>query len=126
MQLNGSIKLIGETQTFGDKGFIKREMVLITEEDSQYPQPISIEFIQDKCDILDGCLVGQSVEVSINIKGREWVSPQGEVKHFNTINGWRVNVIGAASTQPQPTNETFEPQGGVDSNEANGDGNLPF
>jgi hypothetical protein len=38
MELQGRIKLIGETQTFGAKGFRKRELVVTTEE--QYPQHI--------------------------------------------------------------------------------------
>jgi hypothetical protein len=34
--------------------------------------------------------VGDEVEVGINLRGREWTSPQGEVKYFNTIQGWKI------------------------------------
>ena len=36
MQLQGKIKMISETQTFGSNGFRKREMVITTEE-KYYP-----------------------------------------------------------------------------------------
>ena len=51
MELQGKIKLIGETQSIGSNGFRKRELVLTTEE--QYPQHILVEFIQDKTDLLN-------------------------------------------------------------------------
>ena len=38
MEVQGTIKVIGETQTFGAKGFRKRELVITTDE--QYPQSI--------------------------------------------------------------------------------------
>ena len=52
----------------GQNGFRKREVVVTTEE--QYPQHILIEFIQDKCDLLNTHQVGQSVKIGINIKGQ--------------------------------------------------------
>lgn len=88
MELSGRIKVIGDTITIGTQGFRKRELVLTTEE--QYPQHILIEFNQDKCDILNKYKVGESVTVSINLRGREWVNPQGEAKYFNSIQGWRI------------------------------------
>lgn len=91
MEVTGKIKLINETQTFGSNGFRKREVVVTTNE--QYPQMISIEFIQDKCDILNNYQVGQDVKIYINLLGREWINPQGEAKYFNTIQGWRIESL---------------------------------
>ena len=87
MQLQGTIKKIGDTQTFAS-GFQKREMILLTQE--QYPQPISIEFLQDKCDLLDNVKEDQFATVYINVRGREWADPKGEVKYFNSIVGWKI------------------------------------
>lgn len=95
MEVKGKIKLIGETQTFGSNGFKKREVVITTEE--QYPQSILIEFTQDKTDLLDKFEISQDVVISINIRGREWVNPQGETKYFNSINGWRIIKEGSSS-----------------------------
>ncbi len=90
MQVTGTVKVINGTQTFGAKEFKKRELVVTTEE--QYPQTIMTEFTQDKCDLLNNFKVGDKVTVSINLRGREWVNPQGETKYFNSIQGWRIEA----------------------------------
>ncbi|WP_431129653.1 DUF3127 domain-containing protein [Flagellimonas flava] len=111
MELEGIIKVIEDTGTFGNNGFQKREFVLTTEE--QYPQHVLIELVQDKCSILDKYAVGEKVKVSINIRGREWVNPQGETKYFNSIQAWRIEKVGFASegVPPVPPKEVFEPAG---------------
>ena len=86
--IEGIIKSISVTQTFGANGFRKRELIVTTNE--QYPQNILIEFVQDKCDTLENYKVGQGVKVSINVKGREWINPQGEAKYFNSLQGWKI------------------------------------
>ena len=43
----------------------------------QYQQHLLVEFVQDKCSLLDAYAVGQRVKVGINLRGREWQSPQG-------------------------------------------------
>lgn len=126
MELQGKIKMIDETKTYGNNGFRKREMVITTEE--QYPQHIMIEFVQDKTDMLNSYKVGQDVKVSINVRGREWVNPQGETKYFNSIQGWRIeNLTPTASSggdmPPMPPAEAFEPAS--DFNEEEHD-DLPF
>lgn len=68
MELTGTIKVINETQTFGERGFRKRELVLTTKE--EYPQDILIEFVQDKVDVLDNFGIGEEVTISINIRGK--------------------------------------------------------
>lgn len=88
MNVTGKIKLINETQNVS-ASFKKRELVVTTDE--QYPQDILIEFTQDKCDVLSSYKVNDNVTVDINIRGREWVNPQGESKFFNSIQGWRIN-----------------------------------
>jgi hypothetical protein len=100
MNVQGKIKLIGETQTFGS-GFTKRQLVVETTED-QYPQVISIDFVKDKCDILDKYQVGQSVDVSVNLGGREWINPQGEAKYFNSLTGWRIEKLESSGAIPEP------------------------
>ena len=91
MEIQGRIKQIFPSQMIGQNGFEKRDLVIVTEE--QYPQTIIIQFTQQRCDLLDSLQVGQNVKVYINIKGREWTNPQGEIKYFNTIEGWKIEVI---------------------------------
>ena len=124
MEVQGKIKMIGETQTFGSNGFRKRELVVTTEE--QYPQHILVEFVQDKTDLLNSYKVGQPVKVNINLRGREWVNPQGETKYFNSVQGWRIEAAQAAegnSAPPVAPKEAFEPA--TDLNEEDHD-DLPF
>lgn len=112
MELHGTIKKIFAIQTY-PSGFQKREMILSTIE--QYPQPISIELLGDKIDILDQYSEGEEVKVKINIRGREWVNPQGETKYFNTITAWQIsranstqNTAPKPATQPQPAQPLLE------------------
>ena len=112
MEIQGRIKMIGQTQTFGSNGFRKRELVVTTEE--QYPQHLLVEFVQDKCDLLNNYQVGQQIKVSINLRGREWVNPQGETKYFNSIQGWRIENLQPAAPSvpdmpPVAPMDAFEP-----------------
>ncbi|MEB3075043.1 DUF3127 domain-containing protein [Capnocytophaga gingivalis] len=91
MEIQGRIKQIFPSQMIGANGFEKRDLVIVTEE--TYPQTIIIQFTQQRCDLLNNLQVGQNVKVYINIRGREWTNPQGETKYFNTIEGWKIEVI---------------------------------
>ncbi|HEY9221605.1 MAG TPA: DUF3127 domain-containing protein [Lutibacter sp.] len=124
MEITGKITKIKEAQTFGASGFRKRELVITTNE--QYPQPLMVEFVQDKCDLLNNYQVGQDVKVSINLRGREWINPQGEAVYFNSIQGWRIEAAqvegapGAKSTTPPAK---FESTTEIDDSEPD---DLPF
>ena len=110
MEVTGKIKVIGAEQQVS-ASFRKRELVVTTEE--QYPQYISVNFVQDKCDLLNNFRVGEAVKVAINLRGREWVNPQGETKYFNDIQGWKIERLATeaapAQTPPMPANQPFEP-----------------
>lgn len=125
MEVQGKIKLIDETKTFGSNGFRKREVVVTTEE--QYPQHILVEFVQDKCDLLNNFRVGQPVKIGVNLRGREWVNPQGETKYFNSIQGWRIENLASEAPgnniPPMPPADQFEPA--KDLNDEDYD-DLPF
>jgi hypothetical protein len=90
MELSGKIKEIKKQEERGTFKF--RNLILTTQE--QYPQTIEIQFVQDKCGILDSYAAGDNVKVGINIRGKEWSDPQGVVKYFNTIQGWKINKEG--------------------------------
>ena len=111
MEVQGSIKVIGEVQQISAT-FKKRELVVSTDE--QYPQTLSIEFIQDKTDLLNKFEVGQNVKVGINLRGREWENPQTkEIKYFNSIQGWRIELLENSSSDddlpPLDNLSPFEP-----------------
>ena len=108
MEITGKIKWIDEVKTYGSNGFRKREIVVTTQE--QYPQNIIIEFVQDKCELLDSYQIGQDVRIGINLRGREWVNPEGQTKYFNSIQGWRIDQLdqGADNDESIPAQKPFE------------------
>jgi len=124
MEITGKIKKIDDAKTVGSSGFKIREMVVTTNE--QYPQMILIQFVQDKCDLLNNYQVGQDVKVSINLRGREWINPQGEAVYFNTIQGWRIEVAqleNASGVPPMAPLDNLETTSNVDDSEPD---DLPF
>jgi len=87
---------IGKTVQVSDK-FAKREFV-INDGQKDYPQDILFQLVQDKTDFMDKFELGQEVEVSFNMRGRKWTSPQGEDKYFNSLDAWRVDAVASDQT----------------------------
>ena len=99
MDITGILKVKGEAQQVSEK-FKKRDFVL-TDNSSQYPQHISFQLTQDKTNLIDNYAVGSEIKVHFNLRGREWTSPQGEIKYFNTLEAWRIE--GGAATASNNT-----------------------
>jgi hypothetical protein len=118
MNIKGTVKQVMDTVVVSEK-FSKRDLIITDDSNEKYPQHIAIQFTQDRVSILDGLAPGDEVDVSINLRGREWTSPKdGVVKYFNTIEGWRIESAGSGSGAPQASV-------GVDSN-GNSNDDLPF
>jgi hypothetical protein len=100
--------------------FKKRDFVVETIEE-MYPQKILIQLIQDKCRLLEMFNEGDIIDVSINIKGREWISPQGEVRYFNTIEAWKIDKIGSSEQLGTPVKKIVQKASQEDEND-----DLPF
>lgn len=77
--LEGVILEISETEKFAS-GFKKREVIVRT--DSEYPQDIKIDFIQDNCEKLDLFMDGELVIVAFTIVGNLY---QG--KYYTNLRG---------------------------------------
>ena len=125
MEVTGKIKMIDQTKEVGSAGFKKRDVVVTTDE--QYPQHILVQFVQDKCDLLNNYQVGEAVKIDINLRGREWTNPQGETVYFNTIQGWRIAKAQAEAVSnqapPMPAAEAFAPATSLNEDEPD---DLPF
>ena len=94
MKVTGKIHFVGQVKQVSDK-FKSKDVVILTDE--KYPQYISIQFTQDKTELVSQEDMGDQVEVSINLRGREWKSPNGEIKYFNTLEGWQINTAERAN-----------------------------
>lgn len=108
MEIVGTLKTKFDTQRVSDR-FQKREFILTTEANTPYPQHLSFQVTQDKCNILDQYNDGEEIKVQFNLRGREWNGPQG-VKYFNTLEAWRIekmNVSNSSSSQNQSSNNNY-------------------
>lgn len=118
MQITGIIKVKKDEQNVSEK-FKKREFVL-TDNSTQYPQYISLQLTQDRCSLLDQVQVGENVVVHFNIRGREWTSPQGEIKYFNTLEAWKIDRLAGGAAQTSAPEYAENAQGPQDKDD------LPF
>lgn len=100
---NVRIKLINPTQQVTEK-FSKREFVVTDGLEGDYPQHILLQATRDKCSLLDQFKVNDMIDVAINIRGREWTSPQGEIKYFNSIEAWRIEPSSGQAPSAAPSN----------------------
>jgi hypothetical protein len=91
--IKGAIKLINPIKVISDK-FSVREFV-VTTPDAKYPQDILFQTINDKMDVLESLGVGQQVEVSYNVRGREFNG-----RYYNTLDAWKVEITGSKPSQP--------------------------
>lgn len=99
LQHEGTLIVLKDAEAISAK-FTKREFVI--EDSSQYPQKVSFQLTQDKCDLLDVFKLGDSVKVNFNLRGRDWTSPQGEIKYFNTLEAWKIDLIPSSGPIAQP------------------------
>jgi hypothetical protein len=108
-ELDGTLIVIKDTHAVSDR-FKKREFVVKTDEDSPFPQLIPLQFTQDRCSNLDSYTTGDKVKVDFYVKGREWTSPQGEVKHFLSLDAWSISKSGASTGE---STSSFASEGNI-------------
>ena len=92
MDIIGTLKVKLETVQVSEK-FKKREFVITIDTNSNYPEHVSFQLAQDKVSLIDTLQVGEEIKVHFNLKGREWNSPQGETRYFNTLDAWKIEKI---------------------------------
>ena len=117
--LTGIVKVKKDTQQISDR-FQKREFV-VTDNTGQYPQHCLFQLTQDKCNLLDDINEGEEVNVSFFLRGREWTSPQGEVRYFNSLDVWKLEKGAGASAPAAAPISAAEPLG-----DGGADDDLPF
>jgi len=67
--LAGTVVEVFETQKISDK-FSKRLIKVDIDEDTDYSQRVTIEFVNDKTSLLNKYSAGDKVTVDVNIRGR--------------------------------------------------------
>jgi ribosomal 30S subunit maturation factor RimM len=101
--LKGELKVISDSTQVSEK-FKKREFVVV-DNSGQYPQTIQFQATQERCELLDSLKVGQNVEVSFFLRGREWTNPKdGVVRVFNSLEAYKIELLSSESaTSDAPT-----------------------
>jgi single-strand DNA-binding protein len=86
LELKGTIKVINDAQVY-DSGFQKREFVITTDE--KFPQDVKMEFVKEKCSLLDSYALGQPVTVGFNVRGNEYNG-----KYYVNLQAWKISGDG--------------------------------
>ena len=88
-RVSGSIYSVFETKQVTER-FQKRDFVLETSDNPNYPQHILFQLTGDRCSQIDSFNVGDAVVVEFSLRGREWKSPQGDIRYFNSLDVWAI------------------------------------
>jgi hypothetical protein len=89
IEATGKLHTIFETKQVSER-FSKREFVVELADNPKYPQTVLFQLTGDRCAQLDGMSVGDPVRIEFSLRGREWRSPSGDVKYFNSLDVWKV------------------------------------
>lgn len=100
IETTGKLHAIFETKQVSER-FTKREFVLELVDNPKYPQTVLFQLTGDRVSQLDGLNVGDQVRIEFNLRGREWRSPQGETKYFNSLEVWKLEPARANAGQQQ-------------------------
>jgi hypothetical protein len=107
MEVTGKIKEVFETKQVSER-FTKREFVIELLDNPKYPQLVMFQATGDRCSQLDGLSIGDEVRVEFSLRGREWRSPSGDVKYFNTLDVWKVELKNKAAQPSAAAASTAE------------------
>jgi single-strand DNA-binding protein len=91
-ELKGTLVKLMDRQDF-PSGFFKREFVVRTEE--QYPQDVKFTLIKEKVEFLDSFQEGQGVQVSFDVKGREYNG-----NYYVDLQAWKLTAEGVGAAAP--------------------------
>lgn len=91
LEVSGKLHKIFETNQVTER-FTKREFV-VEVQDGKYPQFVLFQTTGDRCGMLDRHQEGEEVRVEFNLRGREWRSPKGEIRFFNSLDVWRLEQV---------------------------------
>jgi Domain of unknown function (DUF3127) len=96
LEATGKLHTIFETKQVSER-FTKREFVVELTDNPKYPQMVLFQLTGDRCAQLDGFRVGDAVRLDFSLRGREWRSPGGDVKYFNSLDVWKVEPANAGA-----------------------------
>jgi len=104
----GTVKDVLKTQSFGDNSM---KVLVIKVKDGQYENDLALDFWNDKAKLLDNVSIGDEVEVSFDVRSREYNG-----KYFTNAGGYKVDVLNKSQSAtsnnteqiPEPVPEQTE------------------
>ena len=110
--VRGTVHLIEETKTFGQKGFRKR-LVVLEQDKGRFNELRSVGILAGSCDAVDELNVGDEIEVPFRLSGRKWQrDANSEVKFFSTAEATGFKIVrqgGQSGHQGPPPSESEAP-----------------
>ena len=103
IEIRGKLHAIFDTNQVTER-FRKREFV-IELADNRYPQLVQFQLSGDRCENIDGFNVGDEVKLYFSLRGREWKSPQGDTRYFNSLDVWTIDHAGTNDHSGPPSSE---------------------
>jgi translation initiation factor IF-3 len=88
MTVVGTIKRIEDLKQISEK-FKSQDLIVTTEE--EYSQTLSIQFAQDKTELLKNFAPGQKVKIEIKLRGKEVIKDDKPPMVFNTLSAWKID-----------------------------------
>jgi len=119
--VRGTVHLIEETKTFGQKGFRKR-LVVLEQDKGRFTNYVPLEFLQESCDSVDELNVGDEIEVPFRLSGRKWQrDANSEVKYFLSAEATGFKVLRPAGKRDDQAPPPSEAESFVEEDEG-----MPF
>jgi hypothetical protein len=112
MEFKGKIKSIGSIEQKTPKFTIRK---FVVETEGKYPTVVEFQLINDKVNLIEPYVIGDDIEISFNIEGREY---NGNV--YNSLKAW--NIKGDIKMPDQTPTEVGNPS----VSPTKEDGDLPF
>jgi hypothetical protein len=109
IEATGKLHTIFETKQVSER-FTKREFVIEMSDNPKYPQVVLFQLTGDRCTQLDGLNVGDQVTIEFSLRGREWKSPSGDIKYFNSLDVWKIEP---ARNARRPSRDDGDPRDAI-------------
>lgn len=120
-EFTGMVTEVFPTQTFGSKGFQKREFRVKEKGDNQWPNIVPFTLVKDKCSLADSISEGTEVTVHFALSGRIWSKDDGSpTRCFCENQCFKIDILNPG----RPTVAT--PPDGIGGADEAGMDDMPF
>ena len=98
-QIKGIVAKLSTVEHIGEKKYPKQMVWIKT--DGKYPQTLELEAFADRANDTSILSIGDNVNFTIDLKGREFTGKDGQQRVFNSLSILKVEVEGKTSYKEQ-------------------------